>query len=182
MADVIVVGDGPGGLSAALYLAKNEMDVVVFGQDKTPMHKAMLYNYLGIKEMTGPQFQKVAREQVAGFGATIIDAEVTGGEKTGAGFAVTTSDGARHEASYVIVATGAKVQLVDDLGPEMDGDEMKADRDGRTSVSGLYAVGWSARRDKIQAIISAGEGAAAALDILSAKEGKDVHDFDVLGD
>ena len=180
MADVIVVGDGPGGLSAALFLAKREMDVVVFGQDGTPMHKAMLYNYLGIKEMTGPEFQRLAREQVGGFGARIIDAEVTGGEKTGSGFAVTTADGQRHEATYLIIATGAKVPLVDDLGPEMDGEEMKADRDGRTSVSGLYAVGWSARRDKIQAIISAGDGAAAALDILSAEAGKDVHDFDVL--
>lgn len=180
MADVIVVGDGPGGLSAALFLAKNGLDVVVFGQDKTPMHKAMLYNYLGIKEMTGPEFQKIGREQVAGFGGRIADAEVTGGEKTANGFAVTTGDGKRHEAAYLIIATGAKVQLVDDLGPAMDGQEMKADRDGRTSVKGLYAVGWTARRDKIQAIISAGEGAAAALDILSERKGKDLHDFDVL--
>lgn len=180
MANAIVVGDGPGGLSAALYLAKNDMEVTVFGQDKTPMHKAMLYNYLGIKEISGPDFQKLCREQVTGFGAKVVDAEVTGGEKTGNGFKVTTADGGSHEATYLIIATGAKVQLVDDLGPEMDGDEMKADRDGRTSVKGLYAVGWTARRDKIQAIISAGEGAAAALDILSAEAGKDLHDFDVL--
>jgi len=93
---------------------------------------------------------------------------------------VSTPDGGSHEADYLIIATGSKVQLVDDLGPEMDGDEMKADRDGRTSVDGLYAVGWTARRDKIRAIISAGEGAEAALDILSAEAGKDLHDFDVL--
>ena len=177
MATAIVVGDGPGGLSAALFLAKNEMDVVVLGQDKTPMHKAMLFNYLGIKDITGSEFQRVAREQVTGFGAKIIAAEAIGGEQTDAGFVVTTGDGARHEARYLIIATGSKVKLVDDLGPEMDGDEMKADRDGRTSVPGLYAVGWSARRDKIQAIIAAGEGAAAALDILSAEAGKDVGEF-----
>ena len=42
MAKVIIIGDGPGGLSAALFLAKLEMDVTVFGVDKTAMHDAML--------------------------------------------------------------------------------------------------------------------------------------------
>ena len=42
MADVLIIGDGPGGLSAALFLAKNDMAVTVFGQNKTFMHDAML--------------------------------------------------------------------------------------------------------------------------------------------
>ncbi len=46
MSDVIVIGDGPGGLSAALLLAKNQQDVVVFGDDKSAMHYAQLRNYL----------------------------------------------------------------------------------------------------------------------------------------
>ena len=53
-----------------------------------------------------------------------------------------------------------------------------ADRNGRTEVPNLYAAGWLVRPDKIQAIISAGDGAAAALDILSIEAGKDIHDFD----
>ena len=61
MTTVMIVGDGPGGLSAALYLAKLKMDVIVFGVDQTDMHKAMLYNYLGIPEMTGSEFQRIAR-------------------------------------------------------------------------------------------------------------------------
>ena len=63
--DVIVVGDGPGGLSAALFLAKAGKSVVVYGQDNTAMHAALLKNYLGIPEMTGSDFQTIARDQVA---------------------------------------------------------------------------------------------------------------------
>ena len=76
MPDVIVVGDGPGGLSAALFLAKNEMSVTVFGKDETLMHKALLYNYLGIPKMPGPEFPQVAREQVTRVGGVIADVEV----------------------------------------------------------------------------------------------------------
>lgn len=182
MPDAIVVGDGPGGLSAALFLAKNDLEVVVYAQDHTPMHKARLFNYLGIKEITGPEFQRIAREQVSGQGGRIVAAEVTGAERTANGFSVTTADGRREQAKYLILASGSKVPLAAGLGAQMDGAEVKVDRDGRTSVPGLYAVGWSARRDKIQAIISAGDGAAAALDILSAAAGKDIHDFDLIED
>ena len=55
---------------------------------------------------------------------------------------------------------------------------IESDRNGRTQVDGAYVVGWATRPDKIQAIISAGDGAAAALDILSKEAGKDLHDFD----
>ena len=64
MPDVIVVGDGPGGLSAALFLAKNDSTVTVFGQDETLMHKALLYNYLGIPKMMGREFQQIGRAHV----------------------------------------------------------------------------------------------------------------------
>ena len=50
--------------------------------------------------------------------------------------------------------------------------------DGRSSDSRVYVVGRSARPARSQAIISAGAGAAAALDILSREAGKDIHDWD----
>ena len=48
MTKAIVIGDGPAGLSAALFLAKNGVETTVFGQDNTAMHYAELHNYLGI--------------------------------------------------------------------------------------------------------------------------------------
>ena len=181
MADVLIVGDGPGGLSAALFLAKNEMDVTVFGQDTTPVHKAMFYNYLGIPKMTGSEFQKISREQVKSFGAEIHDVKVSATEKTEGGFAVTTVEGDRQEGKYLVLATGTNVQLAQSLGLAKGADGLEVDRDGRTSVEGLYALGWSTRLKKTQAIISAGQGAATALDILSTETGEaGFHDFDVV--
>lgn len=180
MPDVIVVGDGPGGLSAALFLAKNDSTVTVFGQDETLMHKALLYNYLGIPKMTGPEFQRVSREQVRSFGGEIQDVEVSSVEKGADCFEVKTADGKSHQAQYLILATGPANPLAEGLGIAKEADGLVADRNGRTSVEGLYVLGWSTRLKKIQAIISAGDGACAALDILSAKAGEDMHDFDLI--
>ena len=180
MASVLVVGDGPGGLSAALFLAKNGMDVVVFGQNTTPMHKAMLYNYLGIPELTGSEFQRISRDQVAAQGARIEDVQVAGIEKTQAGFTLTTEGGSTHNGDYLILAAGTNVKLGVSIGLERGPDGLGCDRDGRTAIDGLYVVGWSTRLRKTQAIISAGQGASAALDILSIEAGEDVHDFDVV--
>jgi thioredoxin reductase len=58
VARIIIVGDGPGGLSAALFLAKNGHTVTVYGQDKTAMHYAHISNYLGIPEIAGSEFNK----------------------------------------------------------------------------------------------------------------------------
>jgi thioredoxin reductase len=53
MPDVIVVRGGPAGLSAALVTAKNGRDTVVFDDDGIWMHKAHLFDYLGIGSLDG---------------------------------------------------------------------------------------------------------------------------------
>ena len=57
-------------------------------------------------------------------------------------------------------------------------DVVPVDQNGRTSIENIYVIGRSARPTRSQAIISAGDGAAAALDILSKIEGRDVQDWD----
>jgi thioredoxin reductase len=179
MADVIIIGDGPGGLSAALFLAKNGKDVVVLGEDKTAMHYAYLFNYLGIPEISGTEFQRRAREHATHHGASIEDERVQSLERTPGGFAVTLASGARLEAKYVILSEGKGPRLSQSIGliPNLAGG-IDVDRSGRSSVDNAYVVGRSARPSRSQAIISAGDGAAAALDILSREAGKDVADWD----
>ena len=178
MADVVIVGDGPGGLSAALFLAKNGQDVTVLGQDKTSMHYAMLYNYLGIMEITGTEFQRIAREQVQNFGATILDQQVTAVERTGTGFQVTTESGESVSGKYLVIGEGKALDLAKSLGLPTTDRGVEVDRNFRTAIEGLYFVGRSTEIPRSQAIISAGNGAVAALDILSTEKGKDFNDFD----
>src|SRR5690606_7633855 len=106
MPDVIVIGDGPGGLSAALFLAKNGLDTVVVGQDETAMHYAMLYNYLGIPEMTGTEFQRVAREQAARHGAKLRKAHVESVGAADVGVSATLKGGEVLTARYLILSEG----------------------------------------------------------------------------
>jgi thioredoxin reductase len=180
MSKVVVVGDGPGGLSAALFLAKNGQDVTVFGKNGTALHYAMLYNYLGISEITGPEFARIAREQVSRFGATLVEQNITQIEKTGDGFICTAEDGSTYASNYVVLAEGKGLKLARTLNLAETDAGVQVDRDGRTAIDGLYAVGRMTRRVRSQTVISAGEGAAAALDILSREAGKDVNDFDSL--
>lgn len=178
MTKAIVIGDGPAGLSAALFLAKNGVETTVFGRDKTSMHYALLRNYLGVPEIAGADFQQIARRQVASFGAAFHDQEVTGVEPGAGGFTVTTDDGGQHQADYVVIAEGKAAKLATALGLERGADGVVVDRDGRTIIPKLYVVGRATRVSRSQAIISAGQGAAAAIDILSALKGKDFRDFD----
>ncbi|MDP9022928.1 MAG: FAD-dependent oxidoreductase [Actinomycetota bacterium] len=179
MATVVVVGDGPAGLSAALFLAKNGQDVVVFAQDETAMHYAYLYNYLGIEEIAGTEFQGIARRQVERFGARLREDEVASIGRDGRAFVVHTDGGAQQEADYVILAGArASVTLAQELGADITDGAVTVDANQATSVDRLYAAGRIVRPHRSQAVISAGAGATAALDILSNEAGKDVHDWD----
>ena len=179
MPDVVIIGDGPGGLSAALFLAKKDKEVVVFGQDKTAMHAALLLNYLGIDEMTGSDFQKVARGQAKAHGATLRDERVATIAAADGGYAVTTEGGETLTTKTLVLSEGKGAPLAKSLGlATNERGGIVVDGDMRTKLDGVYVIGRSARPGRSQAIISAGDGAAAALDILSREAGDNVCDWD----
>jgi thioredoxin reductase (NADPH) len=179
MSTIAIVGDGPGGLSAALFLAKNGHQVTVYGVDETAMHHALLKNYLGLPDTPGSDFQERAVAQVEGFGARVVRTRVTAVEQADEGFALVLEDGSTDTADYVVLSEGRKPALAQALGAETEeSGAVVVDRDQRTSIPGVYAVGRSTRPARSQAIISAGAGAVAALDILAAEAGEDVQDWD----
>ena len=178
MSRIAIVGDGPGGLSAALFLAKNGHDVTVYGDDKTAMHFAYLHNYLGILEIAGSDFQEIARRQVEEHGASIRSGRAVAAEADDEGVRLTLDDGTPVEADYLILSEGKKAELAESMGAALEDGAVAVDGDQRTSLPRVYAVGRSTRPSRSQAIISAGAGAAAALDILARESGTDVQDWD----
>ena len=182
MSDVIVVGGGPAGLSAALFTEKNGLDTTVFDTDGTWMHKAHLFNYPGIGSIDGSAYLHTLQEQVDSFGVDREEGEVTAVEADESGGFHVTVDGETHESQYLVLATGAKRDLAEDLGCAFDGDVVDVDVDMETSVENAYATGGMVRAQEWQAVISSGDGAAAALNILSKEEGEHFHDFDVPAD
>lgn len=179
MTSVTIVGDGPAGLSAALFLAKNGMETVVYGTDDTAMHHAELHNYLGIATIDGSEFQRIGRQQIEDHGAELRAGEVEAVSVAGGGVAVRAGDGTELTADYLVLAAGKPGQrLADQLGVERGGGGVVVDAEGRTSIDRVYAVGRLTRPQRSQAIISAGAGARAALDILAREAGKDVVDWD----
>ena len=179
--DVLVVGGGPAGLSAALFAAKNGLETTCLDADGTWMHKAHLFNYLGVGSVDGSAFMETARSQVDSFGVERIEATVTDVSESDDGFVAETDDG-EHIGTYLVLATGANRDLAESLGCTFDGDLVDVDVTMETSVEDAYATGAMVRKEEWQAIISAGDGAAAALNVLSKERGEHFHDFDVPAD
>lgn len=194
MTSVTIVGDGPAGLSAALLLAKNDMVVDVFGENRTRLHGAYLYNYLGIPEIHGSKFIEVAREQCEAFDAALHDERIVSIETTDGGFESISESGAGYVSEYLVIAVGKNRELAEELGIEFeeldsfepgsmmnvsDRKTIRTGENGETSVENAYAGGWASDAEKVQAAIAVGDGARIAVDILSKEAGEPVHDFDV---
>lgn len=110
MHDIIVIGAGPAGLTAALYALRAEKKVLLieketFGGQITFSPK--VENYPGFSEISGNEFADRLLEQVTAHGADIELAEVTGVKDNGATKTVITDFG-EFEARAVIIATGAR--------------------------------------------------------------------------
>ena len=182
MVDVLVVGGGPAGLSAALFAGKNGLETTVVDTDDTWLHSAHLFNYPGIGSVDGSVFLEALRDQVDDFGVERQqDTAVTAVETDGDGFTASTAD-SEIAADYVVLATGADRDLAESIGCDFADDVVDVDVTMETSVENAYATGAMVRAEEWQAVISAGDGAAAALNILTKERGEHFHDFDTPDD
>lgn len=106
MFDLIVVGKGPAGLSAAIYAVRAGLSVLVIGRDIGALEKAeKIENYFGFADpIKGTDLVAQGRAQAERLGVEILDAEVTGISWMDH-FQVHTAQQA-YEGSSLVIATG----------------------------------------------------------------------------
>ena len=120
--DVVIVGSGPAGYTAAIYAARAQLNPVILAGSVTAggalMNTTEVENYPGfITGIMGPELMNQMQEQAERFGAEIRYEDVTALELEGDVKRITTSDGA-YEARTVIISTGSEYRH---LG--IDGEE-----------------------------------------------------------
>lgn len=112
MYDLIIVGAGPAGLSAAVYGRRAGLDLIVIEQ--TPMGGGQVVdtyevdNYLGMPGVNGFDLAQKFRSHADGLGAVFKSGQVTAVRDEGERKIVETADGASYEARALILAGGAE--------------------------------------------------------------------------
>ena len=176
--DVIVVGSGPAGYTAAIYAARAGLRPLVFEGAITAggalMNTTEVENYPGFPEgVMGPDLMGHMRTQAERFGAELVTDDVIEVDLTGDVKTVTDTEGNRYRSHAVILATGSGYRR---LGiPEED------------TYSGR-GVSWCATcdgfffRDKDIAVVGGGDSAAEEATFLTrfAKSVTLVHRRDTL--
>lgn len=104
--DVIIVGKGPAGLSAALYTVRANLKTLIIGKDDGAVARAeRIENYFGFTgTISGDKLLKAGEHQVLRLGAEIVNEEVLGINKS-ENFEVTTTKN-KYVGRTVLLATG----------------------------------------------------------------------------
>ena len=121
MYDIVIVGSGPAGLTAAIYGLRAGKSVLVIeknGFGGQIAYSPKVENIPGTIQISGAEFADKLLEQAISLGAYMEMENVTGIEKTAEGFHLTTEDGAEFDGRTVILALGVKHRMLGLPGEE----------------------------------------------------------------
>ena len=115
MYDIIVIGGGPAGMTAALYALRNGKSVLVlekhgFGGQIT--YSPKVENYPGTIQMSGNEFADKLLEQILALGAEVELEKAVAVEEANGHKLVKTEEGNAFEAMAVVIATGVKHRML----------------------------------------------------------------------
>ncbi len=115
MYDIVIVGGGPAGLTAAIYALRAGKNVLVVeknGFGGQIAYSPKVENIPGTQVIGGSQFAEQLVEQAMNLGAEVELENVTDVQKQGDIFTVTTEEGSTYEAKAVILAVGVKHRML----------------------------------------------------------------------
>ena len=119
MYDLIIIGSGPAGMTAAIYAARYALNTLVIGSSPGGQvaESGRIENYPGFKRVAGFELIQKMAEQVEGFGVEMVQGEVSS-IKGGREFMIEISGGETYEACSVILAIGVKPRKLGIPGEE----------------------------------------------------------------
>ncbi|WP_116947840.1 thioredoxin-disulfide reductase [Jiangella endophytica] len=115
--DLIIIGSGPAGYTAAVYAARARLEPLLIEGEVSwggaLMNTTEVENYPGFRDgILGPALMEEMRAQAERFGAQILTRDVVEADLTGTVKSVTDSEGNVHRARAVIVATGSRYREI----------------------------------------------------------------------
>ncbi|MBR1863614.1 MAG: FAD-dependent oxidoreductase [Ruminococcus sp.] len=132
--DVLIIGSGPAGLSAAVYAKRAQMKAAVIEKEFMGTGQIALTdeidNYLGLPGISGYDMGEAFRGHAEKLGVEFIDGEVIGVAKDGGLFTVSLGDGTALESRTVIYAAGAEHRKLGVAGDDLPGVSYCAVCDG----------------------------------------------------
>ena len=161
--DCLVIGGGPAGASAAIYLARFNRSVLVLdhGSGRSTTHEVN-ENYLGFpKGIAARRLRKLGREQAERFGAEFLDCRVEEAARSRAGYRVTAEDGREYAARTLILATGVTDKL-----PEFENKDVNQ-YFGRSLFWCITCDGHKARDARVAVVGADDQCATTALQFLN---------------
>ncbi|WP_256759011.1 FAD-dependent oxidoreductase [Cohnella sp. WQ 127256] len=185
MYEIAIIGGGPAGASAAIFAAKAGKKTLVIDSDQSVTKRAWILNHYGVAEISGPDLVAVGKQQATQLGAEIVAAKATKLIAGDEGITIET-DGETYVASHVIIATGMFLDVAEASGVRTKpGTEPRiktivdCSSDGRTSIDNIWAAGTVAGVS-MHTIVTAGDGAKVAINVVSELNGERYVDHDVL--
>ncbi|MCS7123482.1 MAG: thioredoxin-disulfide reductase [Candidatus Aenigmarchaeota archaeon] len=114
MYDVIIIGSGPAGCTASIYLARNSLKTLLVAGYKSGgqlMLTTYVENFPGFKSILGPELMNRMKEQVISLGVEVIEKDATSVDFSLYPFKVFVDDKV-FEGKRILIATGARPKLL----------------------------------------------------------------------